>query len=104
MDADAALLALPLLAATSYLPVLMVEILVAVLFAASLHFLMGPGGMLSFGHAAYFGLGAYAAALVTLKLQWPMPAAMATGALAAMPGACCSAGSACACRACTWPC
>jgi ABC-type branched-subunit amino acid transport system permease subunit len=82
------LLALPLLAGDfPYLPVLMVEILVAVLFAASLHFLMGPGGMLSFGHAAYFGLGAYAAALVTLKLQWPMPAAMATGALTAMLGA-----------------
>jgi branched-chain amino acid transport system permease protein len=28
--------------------------------AASLHFIMGPGGMHSFGHAAYFGLGAYA--------------------------------------------
>jgi len=82
------LLALPLVAGYfPYLPVLMVEILVAVLFTASLHFLMGPGGMLSFGHAAYFGLGAYAAALVSLKLQWPMPAAMAAGALAAMLGA-----------------
>jgi branched-chain amino acid transport system permease protein len=83
-----ALLALPLLATRfPYLPVLMVEILIAVLFAASLHFLMGPGGMVSFGHAAYFGLGAYAAALVTLKLQWPMPLAMLAGALAAMAGA-----------------
>ncbi len=83
-----ALLALPLLATRfPYLPVLMVEILIAVLFAASLHFLMGPGGMVSFGHAAYFGLGAYAAALVTLKLQWPMPLAMLSGALAAMAGA-----------------
>lgn len=83
-----ALLALPLLASRfPYLPVLMVEILIAVLFAASLHFLMGPGGMVSFGHAAYFGLGAYAAALVTLKLQWPMPLAMLAGALAAMAGA-----------------
>ena len=77
----AGLLALPLLAGRfPYLPVLMVEILVAVLFAASLHFLMGPGGMVSFGHAAYFGLGAYAAALVTLRLQWPMPLAMLAGA------------------------
>ena len=46
-----------------YMPVLLVEILIAVLFAASLHFIMGPGGMHSFGHAAYFGLGAYGAAL-----------------------------------------
>ena len=34
------------------------------LFAAALHFIMGPGGMVSFGHAAYFGGGAYAAALL----------------------------------------
>jgi branched-chain amino acid transport system permease protein len=81
----ALLLALPLLAPRfPYLPVLMVEILVAVLFAASLHFLMGPGGMASFGHAAYFGLGAYAAALFTLKLQWPMAAALVAGPVVAM--------------------
>jgi len=79
------LLALPLLAGRfPYLPVLMVEILIAVLFAASLHFLMGPGGMVSFGHAAYFGLGAYAAALVSLRLHWPLPLAMVSGALTAM--------------------
>ena len=84
----ALLLALPLLAGYfPYLPVLMVEILVAVLFAASLHFLMGPGGMASFGHAAYFGLGAYGAALLALKLQWPMAAAFIAGPLAALLGA-----------------
>ena len=37
------------------------------LFAASLHFIMGPAGMVSFGHAAYFGLGAYAGALLFKK-------------------------------------
>ncbi len=47
-----------------YAPVLLIDILIAVLFAASLHFIMGPGGMHSFGHAAYFGLGAYGAALL----------------------------------------
>ena len=46
-----------------YAIVLMIDVLIAVLFAASLHFLMGPAGMHSFGHAAYFGLGAYGAAL-----------------------------------------
>ncbi|AYR24440.1 ABC transporter permease [Herbaspirillum rubrisubalbicans] len=82
------LLALPLLAGRlPYLPVLMVEILIAVLFAASLHFLQGPGGMVSFGHAAYFGLGAYGAALVSLQWQWPMPLAMLAGALTAMAAA-----------------
>lgn len=82
------LLALPLLAGRlPYLPVLMVEILIAVLFAASLHFLLGPGGMVSFGHAAYFGLGAYGAALVSLQWQWPMPLAMLAGTLTAMAAA-----------------
>ncbi len=33
-----------------------------VIFAASLHFLMSVGGLASFGHAAYFGLGAYGVA------------------------------------------
>ncbi|WP_169543216.1 ABC transporter permease [Sneathiella aquimaris] len=43
--------------------VLLTDILIFVLFAVSLHFIMGPGGLVSFGHAAYFGLGAYGAAL-----------------------------------------
>jgi branched-chain amino acid transport system permease protein len=34
--------------------------------------MMGPGGLASFGHAAYFGLGAYGAALATKWLAAPM--------------------------------
>ena len=45
-------------------PVPAVDIFCLALFAASLHFIMGPGGMVSFGHAAYFGLGAYGAGLL----------------------------------------
>ncbi len=52
------------------------EAMIAVLFAASLHFMMGPGGMPSFGHAAWFGIGAYAAALTTSALAWPLPFAL----------------------------
>ncbi|HWT38300.1 MAG TPA: ABC transporter permease, partial [Paraburkholderia sp.] len=70
-----------------YLPVLLVEILIAVLFAASLHFIMGPGGMHSFGHAAYFGLGAYGAALFLKALDLPMEAALVVGPLLAVLGA-----------------
>ncbi|MHA1536725.1 MAG: ABC transporter permease, partial [Alphaproteobacteria bacterium] len=44
--------------------VLIIEITIMVLFAAALYFIMGPGGMVSFGHAAYFGGGAYTAALL----------------------------------------
>src|SRR5262245_8102508 len=52
----ALLLLLPPLLPTFYVWVL-VEILAFALFAASLHLLMGTGGMVSFGHAALFGLG-----------------------------------------------
>jgi branched-chain amino acid transport system permease protein len=64
----AALLALPLFTEDSpYTLVLGIDLLIAALFAASLHFIMGPAGMHSFGHAAYFGVGAYAAALLVLR-------------------------------------
>ena len=69
------LLLLPL-AADDFTLVLAVEVLVFALFAASLHAIMGPGGLASFGHAAYFGGGAYAAALAASRLGWPMPAAL----------------------------
>lgn len=63
-----ALLALPIFTAESpYTLVLGIDLLIAALFAASLHFIMGPAGMHSFGHAAYFGVGAYAAALLVLR-------------------------------------
>ena len=50
------------IAADRYVTVLLTDIFCFALFAVSLHFIMGPAGMVSFGHAAYFGLGAYAAA------------------------------------------
>ncbi|MDN3564032.1 ABC transporter permease [Paeniroseomonas aquatica] len=53
------------------------EMAIFVLFAASLHLIMGPGGMASFGHAAYFGLGAYGAALAAQWLGAPMLAGLA---------------------------
>lgn len=55
------------------------ETLILALFAASLHFLAGPGGMISFGHAAYFGLGAYGAALAAQRLGLPMLPSIGAG-------------------------
>jgi branched-chain amino acid transport system permease protein len=83
-----ALLALVALLGTSapYAVVLMIDVLIAVLFAASLHFLIGPSGMHSFGHAAYFGLGAYGAALF-FRLGAPMEAALVLAPLIAALGA-----------------
>jgi branched-chain amino acid transport system permease protein len=76
------LFALPL-ASSDYTLVLLTDILLFALFAVSLHFLMGPGGMLSFGHAAYFGLGAYGAGLLLLKGGVPMVVALFAAPLAA---------------------
>lgn len=89
----AALVLLPIMSsvvsgdAGSYSTVLLTDIFIAALFAASLHFILGPGGMHSFGHAAYFGLGAYGAALLVRTLDLPMPAALLLGPLAAAAGA-----------------
>ena len=71
----------------SYALVLAIDLLTAALFAASLHFIMGPAGMHSFGHAAYFGLGAYAAALLAELSGLPMPAALLLAPLVAALGA-----------------
>ncbi len=79
---------LPLLARSSpYTLVLGVDVLIAVLFATSLHFIMGPGGMHSFGHAAYFGLGAYGAALAVKWFAAPMGFALVAAPLLAALGA-----------------
>ncbi|MDO9277890.1 MAG: ABC transporter permease [Polaromonas sp.] len=84
-----ALLALmPVLTAQSpYVTILLIDLLVAVLFAASLHFIMGPAGMHSFGHAAYFGLGAYGAALLVRSLHLPMEVALIVAPAMAALGA-----------------
>ncbi|MFO1168550.1 MAG: ABC transporter permease [Rhodoblastus sp.] len=71
----------------SYVLVFGIDALIAVLFAASLHFMMGPGGMHSFGHAAYFGLGAYGSALAAKALGWPMWAALVAAPLGGLLGA-----------------
>jgi branched-chain amino acid transport system permease protein len=83
-----AALLLPLLSDVfPYALVLSIDILIAVLFATSLHFIMGPGGMHSFGHAAYFGLGAYGAALLLKALSLPMLVSLLLAPLVAALGA-----------------
>lgn len=56
--------------------VLLTEIALFALASMSLYFMMGPGGMVSFGHAAFFGGGAYAAALMVHYVQTPMELAL----------------------------
>ncbi|WP_407165726.1 ABC transporter permease [Bradyrhizobium sp. ORS 111] len=63
------------------------EIAIFVIFAVSLHFLMAVGGLASFGHAAYFGLGAYGVALLAKMAGLPMIACLLLGPLLGLVGA-----------------
>src|SRR5712691_12257622 len=66
---------------------LLTEIAIIGLFATAFNLLMGFGGMVSFGHAAYFALGAYAAALLVKKAGVPMLLALPVAPLVAAAGA-----------------
>jgi branched-chain amino acid transport system permease protein len=82
----AALLVLPLVL-PSFLVVVITEIAIVALFATAFNLLMGFGGMVSFGHAAYFALGAYAAALLVQKGALPMLVGLAAAPVVAAAGA-----------------
>ncbi len=73
--AVAAALAVPVFG-DAYAVKVATEVLVFALAAFSLHFLVGNGGIVSFGHAAYFGLGAYASGLLVVRLGVPMEPAL----------------------------
>ena len=81
------LVTVPWLARSDYTTVLATDLAIAALFAASLHFIMGPGGMHSFGHAAYFGVGASGAGLALTAMGLPMEATLVVGPLIAALGA-----------------
>jgi len=49
------------------------QTLIMILFALSLDLILGFAGIVTLGHAAYFGLGAYAAALLITDLGWSEP-------------------------------
>jgi len=80
------LLALPVVG-DAYVVKVAIEVLCFALAAFSLNLLIGVGGIVSFGHAAYFGLGAYAAGLIVTKLGLPMLPALLAGPLIAALGA-----------------
>lgn len=70
-----ALLLLPVVTPMDWVH-LSVRILIMGLFASSLNLLLGYTGMVCFGGAAFFGVGAYAGALIVLKAQLPFPVAI----------------------------
>jgi branched-chain amino acid transport system permease protein len=58
------------------------------LMALGLNVIWGLAGMVNLGLVGFFGVGAYASALLTTKLLWPMPLGWAAGAaVAAAAGA-----------------
>jgi branched-chain amino acid transport system permease protein len=60
-----------------------VEILILGLFAVSFNMIFGYMGQLSFGHAAYYGVGAYATGLLMVKASVPLPICLAASMIAA---------------------
>jgi branched-chain amino acid transport system permease protein len=60
-----------------------VEILILGLFAVSFNMIFGYMGQLSFGHAAYFGVGAYATGLLLVKTSVPLPICLAVSMITA---------------------
>ena len=61
----------------NYLFHLLIYFEIYVVVALSLNLLIGYAGLLQIAHAAYFGVGAYTAALVSLKFGFGFLSAMA---------------------------
>jgi len=88
---------LPLLAlamGNEYLISLLCRFLIYALAAVSLDLILGYGGMVSLGHAAYLGTGAYVVAILTwhaqestMLMEWPFQIAGTDSALITIPAA-----------------
>lgn len=64
------------------------QILITILFALSLDLILGYAGIITLGHAAYFGVGAYACGMLSAHLGWtePISALLAAALVAALAG------------------
>jgi branched-chain amino acid transport system permease protein len=83
-----ALLAFPFVA-TDFYAQMAARMMILAIFAMSLDLLQGVTGLVSLGHAAFFGLAGYALAFLTpqgaaVSLWWTLPAAVAASALGAL--------------------
>ena len=79
-------LILPLVVAEFWVHVF-TEIIILGLFAAAFNLIFGYMGQLSFGQAAYYGIGAYTTGLLMVKLQWPLLACLPVSMITAGIGA-----------------
>lgn len=78
----ALLVAFPLLGPSPYAYDIAIRIAMSSVVVIGLNLLFGYTGQISIGHAAFFGLGAYASAILTTR-GWPAPLALLAGAAAA---------------------
>lgn len=76
---------LPVYSSESFV-LLSIEILIMALFAISLNMLMGYTGLISFGHAGFFGLGAYSTSILMTKTSTSWILAMLSAPVAAAIG------------------
>jgi branched-chain amino acid transport system permease protein len=68
---------------SQYYLYLIIKLMIWALFAISFNLVLGYGGMMSFGHAAFFGTGAYACGLILVKTSLPTAVAFLSAPLAA---------------------
>jgi branched-chain amino acid transport system permease protein len=85
-----ALLAFPFVGSEFYAG-MVAQMMILAIFAMSLDLLLGVTGLVSLGHAAFFGLAGYSLAFLTppdaasgVSLWWTLPAAVAASGLAAL--------------------
>ncbi len=78
------LFAVPLLIKSNYLLSILIVIGLYTIIVQGLGILMGYAGQVSFGHAAFFGLGGYTVAILTTRFHWPTVLALPAAAL--LPG------------------
>jgi branched-chain amino acid transport system permease protein len=76
-------IAAPLLIANQYHLQVLIFIGIYIILTLSLNLLNGYVGLLSIGHAAFYGIGAYASAKLMIDANWPFVAAMPGAALIA---------------------
>lgn len=84
-------LAMPLFIKSNYILSIFIIIGLYTIIVQGLGILMGYAGQVSFGHAAFFGLGGYAVAILTTRFSWPtvlalLAAALLPGVIAALIG------------------
>jgi ABC-type branched-subunit amino acid transport system ATPase component/ABC-type branched-subunit amino acid transport system permease subunit len=77
------LLVWPLLYSSSYAMAIMTSAGLYAIITVSVVMILGQAGQLSFGHSAFYGIGAYVAGLTALKLELPTVLCLILGAVAA---------------------